>query len=257
MQTAVDILSSLEDSLLTKQCARCSETRSVTEFRRSKTSKDGLFSWCKPCCKVYDQVRSKIRRPRGKPGQPAREIRDGLVACSRCKQWKPLDSYAKNRSDVHGIQGRCRACLSELDAARATPEVRAKKAAAARAWRRANKKRKMAENIQFKLSERLRSRLYCALRRQLNGAKNRGRGGSAVRDLGCDLEFLMSHLEDKFQPGMSWDNYGDWHIDHIKPLVSFDLTDSEQCRSACNFSNLQPLWATDNIKKGSKHGKCT
>ena len=69
--------------------------------------------------------------------------------------------------------------------------------------------------------------------------------------LGCSLDQLKMHLEDQFQEGMSWDNYGlyGWHIDHIYPLASFDLFDPEQLKAAGHYSNLQPLWAEDNLKK--------
>lgn len=70
--------------------------------------------------------------------------------------------------------------------------------------------------------------------------------------IGCDWETLVAWLELWFKDGMTWENYGDWHIDHIRPLVSFDLTNSEQAAIAWHFSNLQPLWAEENIRKGSK-----
>ena len=102
-------------------------------------------------------------------------------------------------------------------------------------------------DIQYKLSTRLRVRLCHAL-------KNKQKSGSAVRDLGCSIEELKQHLESKFQPGMSWDNWtiNGWHIDHIKPLVSFDLTDKNQLLEACHYTNLQPLWAKDNLAKSDK-----
>lgn len=80
------------------------------------------------------------------------------------------------------------------------------------------------------------------------------KSGSAIRDLGCSMEELKVYLESKFQPGMSWDNYSftGWHIDHIIPLSSFDLTDPEQFKQACHYTNLQPLWAEDNFKKSNK-----
>ena len=78
--------------------------------------------------------------------------------------------------------------------------------------------------------------------------------GSAVKDLGCSINFLKQYLESLFQPGMSWDNYGrnGWHIDHKKPLSKFNLSDREDLLRACHYTNLQPLWATDNIKKGNR-----
>jgi hypothetical protein len=89
--------------------------------------------------------------------------------------------------------------------------------------------------------------LHCALR-------NKSKTGSAVRDLGCTIPELEKHLEAQFQPGMTWDNYGNggWVIDHIIPLSVWDLEDREQLLHACNWQNLQPLWEKDNISKGNK-----
>lgn len=92
-----------------------------------------------------------------------------------------------------------------------------------------------------------------SLRRRLNNAlKNKQKSGSAIKDLGCTIVEFMIHIESKFQLGMSWDNYGKWHIDHIKPLSKFDLTKRAELLEACHYSNLQPLWAKDNLSKGSK-----
>lgn len=76
---------------------------------------------------------------------------------------------------------------------------------------------------------------------------------SVTRSLGCTPEQLKLHLEQQFQPGMTWENHGvhGWHVDHKKPLASFDLTDPAQFDQACHYTNLQPLWATDNIRKGA------
>ena len=72
--------------------------------------------------------------------------------------------------------------------------------------------------------------------------------------LGCSIEELKIYLESKFQPGMTWDNYGryGWHIDHIHPVGKLVLTDPEQLKKACHYTNLQPLWAKDNLSKGAK-----
>lgn len=68
--------------------------------------------------------------------------------------------------------------------------------------------------------------------------------------LGCSFDELKTHLENKFQDGMNWDNQGKWHIDHIIPLASANSI--EEIVELCNYKNLQPLWAIDNIKKGAK-----
>lgn len=98
---------------------------------------------------------------------------------------------------------------------------------------------------QFRLADNLRRRINKAL----NGGK---KPGSAVRDLGCSIYELKEHLENQFQTGMTWNNHGAWHVDHVRPLASFDLTDREQFLTACHYSNLQPLWAEDNLRKGDR-----
>jgi len=111
-----------------------------------------------------------------------------------------------------------------------------------------NKRKQLLDtNINCKLKKILRCRMTRAL-------KGNYKSGSAVRDLGCSIDFLKYHLESLFLPGMSWDNYGrcGWHIDHIKPLDSFDLSDPIQFKKACHYTNLQPLWAHDNIIKSDK-----
>jgi len=99
----------------------------------------------------------------------------------------------------------------------------------------------------FKITKLLRSRINKAVKRNQ-------KSGSAVRDLGCSISEFKTYLESKFQEGMSWNNWSTegWHLDHIIPLSSFDLTDREQFLKACHYTNLQPLWAKENITKGAK-----
>jgi len=66
------------------------------------------------------------------------------------------------------------------------------------------------------------------------------------------LSELASYLESKFLPGMSWENRNLWHLDHIRPLKTFDLSEPAQLAAACHFTNLQPLWAADNLRKGHR-----
>lgn len=97
------------------------------------------------------------------------------------------------------------------------------------------------------IAKNLRDRLRRSLKRE-------AKRGSAVRDLGCSIEFLKRHLESLFKPGMSWENYGrkGWHIDHIRPLARFDLTDRNQLLQAVHYTNLQPLWWYENLHKHAR-----
>lgn len=99
------------------------------------------------------------------------------------------------------------------------------------------------------IGDKLRARISTIVREKLKG---RRKAGSAVKDLGCTLLELMDHLESQFQEGMNWDNYGEWHIDHIKPLANYDLTNEEEFKEVVHYTNLQPLWAIDNLSKGKK-----
>jgi len=123
-----------------------------------------------------------------------------------------------------------------------------------RAWLKENKEHvrkrsneyrryKFKNDINFRIAVTMRSRLRSALK-DIRKDKNLN------EYLGCSIENLKSYLESKFQPGMSWENYGEWHIDHIRPLSSFDLADEKQLHIVCHYTNLQPLWAEDNLRKG-------
>ena len=101
----------------------------------------------------------------------------------------------------------------------------------------------------FAMRLRLRARLVGAIRRHMTG---RSVTGVIKEMLGCSLPELARYLESKFLPGMSWDNRKQWHVDHIKPLCAFDLTDPEQQAVAFHYTNLQPLWALDNMRKGRR-----
>jgi hypothetical protein len=107
------------------------------------------------------------------------------------------------------------------------------------------KKRRRRESIQVKLSEWLRMVIGRAVRRD-GGIKS----DHTVKLMGCTVPELIAHLEGLFLPGMFWDNRSLWHVDHKRPLASYDLMKPEDQIEAFHFSNLQPLWATDNWRKG-------
>jgi hypothetical protein len=94
----------------------------------------------------------------------------------------------------------------------------------------------------------------CQRIRIWHALKGIGKHISTMELLGCTIEELRAHLEAQFQDGMSWDNRGyyGWHIDHIRPCASFDLTVPEQQKECFNYRNLQPLWARDNMSKRAR-----
>jgi len=101
-------------------------------------------------------------------------------------------------------------------------------------------------DVNYRLANNLRSRI----RRALKGGCSLPSGDL----LGCSIDEIKTHLEAQFSDGMTWDNHGlyGWHIDHIKPCASFDLTLDKEKKKCFHYSNLQPLWAKDNLQKGEK-----
>jgi len=100
-------------------------------------------------------------------------------------------------------------------------------------------------NINERLRDRLRSRLHDILRSKKGSVRT-------TEILGCSVNFLRGYLESKFSEGMTWENYGEWHVDHIVPCSFFDLTDTKNHRICFNYRNLQSLWAKENLSKNDK-----
>ena len=107
------------------------------------------------------------------------------------------------------------------------------------------KKQKRESDPVFRMMENIRRRIQLAY-------KNHYKSKSTMELLGCTGEELAQHLEKQFQEGMTHENHGEWHIDHIKPIASFDLSNPKEAEECFHYTNLQPLWAEDNLKKGSK-----
>ena len=102
-------------------------------------------------------------------------------------------------------------------------------------------------DMSYRILCNLRNRLWYAMR----GTK---KPVSIMRVIGCSIEFFKDYMEHQFQPGMSWDNYGynGWHIDHIRPCASFDLRKKKEQIACFHYTNLQPLWAKENLQKGAR-----
>jgi hypothetical protein len=108
-----------------------------------------------------------------------------------------------------------------------------------------NERNRRKNDIEYKIKKNLRRRVNQTITRDYKSS-------STLELLGCSTYDFLKYMESKFMDGMNWDNYGQWHIDHIKPCSSFDLTNPEQQKLCFHYSNLQPLWAKDNISKSDK-----
>lgn len=112
---------------------------------------------------------------------------------------------------------------------------------------------KAAHSVVRKRKRHTQARLLRILRRRFQAAFRYGANYSkTIRQLvGCPLDELRAHLESLWQPGMSWENYGfdGWHIDHKRPCAAFDMSSEQDRRQCFHYSNLQPLWAKQNLDK--------
>lgn len=109
------------------------------------------------------------------------------------------------------------------------------------------RKNRKERDPMFRVLSNLRTRIHTVLT-----AKHIVKEATTKKLTGCTLEYLKNYLEKKFKDGMSWDNYGQWHIDHIRPCASFNLLDPIEQKICFHYTNLQPLWAEDNLKKSNK-----
>jgi len=166
------------------------------------------------------------------------ETIDGVECkrCRTCREWISLNNFSKSKDRWDGLSKDCRNCLSDE---RKTTRISMREYM--RNW--ANNRYK--NNINYKVKSCIQARIRSAI-------KNNYKAARTTELLGCSIEYLKVHLESQFQFGMSWDNYGDWHIDHKVPCAKFDLSSPEQQMACFHYSNLQPLWMIDNVRKGDK-----
>jgi DNA-nicking Smr family endonuclease len=189
-----------------------------------------------------------------------------MKQCTKCKEFKELDQFSKDSKRKDGLQYNCKQCNKSY--VEANKEIIAERQRLYREenfeklsknqqeWYRNNKERKLATNNAYKKKRRKEDPLF-VLKENLSSRLNKAfKGLSKTRTtldlLGCSIEEAKAHIEDQFQPGMSWDNYRyeNWHIDHKVPLSS--AKNKEELEKLCHYKNLQPLWTLDNILKGAK-----
>lgn len=109
-------------------------------------------------------------------------------------------------------------------------------------------KKRFETEPSLKIKYRLRKRVWGAIK-----AQGTFKSKNTLELLGCEsIDIVRQHIENQFREGMCWENYGQWHIDHIYPVSKFNLTNPEEQKKAFNYKNLQPLWARENLQKGAK-----
>ena len=206
----------------TKVCTKCKVEKELSEFHKSKNGKYGVNSRCKVCIKKYDKERNEeyLQRPEVKKRQK---------------------EYQKEYSQKPEVREHRRKSRKEWYHRPEVKEHRCK-------YQSEYRKQRYNSDTNYKIIVNLRSRILAAL-------KGNSKSASTLELIGCTVEFLKEYLASQFQEGMSWDNHSFdvWHIDHIRPCSSFDLKDPEQQKQCFHYTNLQPLWAFENMSKGAKH----
>jgi len=270
-----------------KKCSKCGiEKPATTEyFGRLKS---GFQSWCKQCKSEHHLANReeilKKNKERRRAKHPIEEIPEGHKKCSSCKEVKPKTNefFSFNKSAKDGFAWRCKECRKNAeywaDVEKAKnerkkyyEENKEKVSIFNKKYRESNKEKyrqkdkkyyiknkeqiknrvkeyhynRIQEDVGYRLLQRCRKRLWDAL-------KGISKSKRTLELIGCSIEELMLHLESQFTEGMSWDNYGEWHVDHIRPCASFDFTKEDQQNECFHYTNLQPLWAEDNRKKSDK-----
>ena len=205
--------------------------------------------------------------------------------CPECKIDKHKSDYHKCKYNANNLQAKCKACtakryVSQKDELQLkyrenskNPEFKKRLSANSKKSRIKNRESEAQYKYEYTRREevKVRRRLIHANRKQIDinynikrrlrwrlrdilksfGKKHKYKSSLVL--LGCDLNYFRKYIEDKFTDGMSWDNIAEWHLDHIKPCSSFDLTDLSQQKECFFYKNLQPLWGVDNLKKGSQY----
>lgn len=177
--------------------------------------------------------------------------------CSVCRQILPLSSFNRWKLGKDGHQNSCRGCNQTYTKAwyHANAEYckeRTSKWVSSNRAKYRSIQRKAQRSYRLNPTVRLSQAVGCAVRRMIGKEKN-GRKWNIL--LGYTSAVLKLHLEKQFQPGMTWENYGEWQIDHIKPisLFKFSSFNDPEFKACWSLNNLQPLWVEDNISKSNNY----
>lgn len=215
----------------TKVCSICKNDKDVCEFGKSKSSKDGLLYCCKKC--NSERGKKYVKENPKKVLEQQKKWRDKNPewVYNRHKKWREENNELSNEIRRNWLNK--------------NPEKRKEYRENYKLRKHERRKERRDNDPVFNLTNRMRCRLWKYLK-TLNITKT----NKTFQIVGCSPQFLKEHLESQFVNGMNWDNRNEWHIDHIIPLSSAKT--EEELYSLCHYTNLQPLWAEENIKKSNK-----
>jgi hypothetical protein len=190
--------------------------------------------------------------------------------CSICHEEKKLEDFEKNPNKKFGRGYRCKTCHCKqvkerrsknkelvLSRARALyvlnrESILARKRPKYKASYEKHKEKLIKRVIEYQKKRKISDPSYRALRNARDRVKKMVQGKICFsKSLGCSFKDFKAHIEQQFHPGMTWENYGEWHIDHKYPLSRALNEGPDSFAKACHYTNLQPLWALDNILKSN------
>jgi hypothetical protein len=213
---------------MTKICSKCKVEKELCEFNRKKTSQPELRSECKEC----NSISSKKYREENKDKELKRhkKYREENKEILKIKYYELHKEYRQNNKDYFKQYNKN---YYENNLEKIIK------------YKVEYNKEKRHSNPLYNLTCNIRGRISTFLK-----LKNISKNNKTFGIVGCTPELLKEHLEQKFKDNMSWENYGEWHIDHIIPLSSAKTDD--EVYKLCHYTNLQPLWAKDNLRKSNK-----
>lgn len=212
--------------MIEKICSKCKEIKHIFCFKKVKQNKDGYNGRCIKCVQIIRK--EYYLNNKEKCNNACRNYKknnpDKIKAYSEKTKDKQREYREKNKEKIK-IKNKKYSLLNKNKM---------------NEYKRHYRKYKISHNN--KLADRIRTRIIDAL----NGNR---KSKSTMELLGCSIEFFKEYIESKFTKGMTWDLHtiNGWHLDHIKPCSSFDLSDQEQQKLCFHYSNYQPLWATTEI----------
>jgi hypothetical protein len=229
----------------TKICSKCGVEKDICDFNKDKSKITGYRSECKSCQKIYSSQYRLKNLDKSKKYY--------IKNIENIKKWRELNSE-KLRESKKEYRKKNSELISEQKK-KYYENNREKSLLYNKEYRKSNREKfnfyskkyreKNINNPIFKLSYNIRRRIRSFIK-----SNNYNKKDLIFDIVGCSPQFLKEHLEKQFIGGMSWENQGDWHIDHIIPLSSAKT--EEEVYKLCHYTNLQPLWAEDNLKKGAK-----